>query len=100
MEASLPAVEPRREPALDALDAAAPAAGQEVNREICREALEAAALLREPWLATAFDAVDREAFVPQAIWLPVRDEEGLWTFVERDEDPRPGAVRCGSRTRR
>ncbi|MFD8890411.1 protein-L-isoaspartate O-methyltransferase [Streptomyces sp. NPDC059558] len=46
-----------------------------------------AGLLRGPWLAEAFDTVDREAFVPRAVWLPVRDAEGLWRFVDRDEDP-------------
>ncbi|MGI5446380.1 protein-L-isoaspartate O-methyltransferase family protein [Streptomyces sp. CA-243310] len=62
-------------------------AGQEVNRAICREALATVGLLGEPWPARAFDTVDREAFVPSAVWLPVRDAEGLWQFVDRDEDP-------------
>ncbi|MFG2667434.1 protein-L-isoaspartate O-methyltransferase [Streptomyces sp. NPDC048387] len=58
-----------------------------MNREICREALLTAGLLRSPWLARAFDSVDREAFVPEALWLPVQDPEGLWTFVDRRADP-------------
>ncbi|MFC9297066.1 protein-L-isoaspartate O-methyltransferase [Streptomyces sp. NPDC057011] len=92
MDTSLPALQPGRQPpvapALDALGpSVAPAAGEEVNRAICREALVTAGLLREPWLARAFDTVDREAFVPQAVWLPVRDDEGLWQFVDRDEEP-------------
>ncbi|MFI5617540.1 methyltransferase domain-containing protein [Streptomyces sp. NPDC051567] len=49
------------------------------------------ALLREPWLARAFDSVDREAFVPRAVWLPVQDGDGLWQFVDRDADPRSWA---------
>ncbi|MCY0940390.1 protein-L-isoaspartate O-methyltransferase family protein [Streptomyces antarcticus] len=63
------------------------AAEQEVNREICREALASGGLLREPWLVQAFNTVDREAFVPSTVWLPVRDADGLWQFVDRDEDP-------------
>ncbi|MFI5620453.1 methyltransferase domain-containing protein [Streptomyces sp. NPDC051567] len=43
-------------------------------------------LLREGWIASAFDTVDREAFVPSALWLPTRDTEGLWEFVDRDVD--------------
>ncbi|GAA0324371.1 methyltransferase domain-containing protein [Streptomyces polychromogenes] len=58
-----------------------------MNREICREALRTAGLLRPPWLAQAFDTVDREAFVPQTVWLPVADEEGRWSFVDREADP-------------
>ncbi|MDX2394910.1 methyltransferase domain-containing protein [Streptomyces sp. DK15] len=67
--------------------ASAPSAGEEVNREICRGALVTAGLLRERWLMEAFDAVDREAFVPRAVWLNVPDEDGLWTFIDREEDP-------------
>ncbi|MGW6823131.1 protein-L-isoaspartate O-methyltransferase family protein [Streptomyces sp. NPDC055005] len=78
--------EPGRWPPLaSALLSTAP--GQEVNRATCREALATGGLLREPWPAQAFDNVDREAFVPSAVWLPVRDAEGLWQFVDRDEDP-------------
>ncbi|WP_328930683.1 methyltransferase domain-containing protein (plasmid) [Streptomyces sp. NBC_00190] len=88
MDAAVPAFEPRRKPAdTPAVHSAAAPAGQEVNREICREALITMGLLREPWLARAFDEVDREAFVPQAVWLPVRDDEGLWQFVDRSEEP-------------
>lgn len=58
-----------------------------MNRDICREALVTAGLLREPWLAEAFDKVDREAFVPKGVWLDVQDAEGLWRFVDRDEEP-------------
>lgn len=78
--------EPGRGPAFAPALLSAP--GQEVNRATCREALATGGLLREPWLAQAFDNVDREAFVPSAVWLPVRDAEGLWQFVDRDEDPR------------
>ncbi|MEU6758619.1 methyltransferase domain-containing protein [Streptomyces sp. NPDC046685] len=86
MDAAVPAVEPGREPADTPAFHPAPAAGQEVNRDICREALVTAGLLREEWLAEAFDKVDREAFVPGAVWLPVRDADGLWRFVDRDEE--------------
>ncbi|MFJ7204419.1 protein-L-isoaspartate O-methyltransferase [Streptomyces sp. NPDC098789] len=57
------------------------------DRAVCRTALETMALLREPWMAAAFDAVDREAFVPGAAWLPVADEDGLWRFLDREADP-------------
>ncbi|MCX5014874.1 hypothetical protein OG765_37070 [Streptomyces sp. NBC_00555] len=92
VDTALPAVEPRRKPAdaaaVDSATATATApAGQEVNREVCRRALTTMGLLREPWLEKAFDDVDREAFVPQAVWLPVRDDEGLWQFVDREEEP-------------
>ncbi|RSS34354.1 methyltransferase domain-containing protein [Streptomyces sp. WAC07061] len=58
-----------------------------MNRAICREALHSCGLLRPPWLARAFDHVDREAFVPDTIWLPVPDDEGLWPLVDRARDP-------------
>lgn len=58
-----------------------------MNREVCRAALETMGALRDPWLADAFDAVDREAFVPSAVWLPVADDDGLWQFVDREVDP-------------
>ncbi|MEU6891613.1 methyltransferase domain-containing protein [Streptomyces sp. NPDC046557] len=89
MDTAVPTAQPGREPA----DASAvqpdpdPAPEQEVNRDICREALVTAGLLRDPWTAEAFDTVDREAFVPPAVWLPVQDAEGLWCFVDRAEDP-------------
>ncbi|MGT2532890.1 protein-L-isoaspartate O-methyltransferase family protein [Streptomyces nojiriensis] len=92
MDTPVPALQPGRKPpftaTLNTLDPSViPSAGEDVNRAICREALVTAGLLREPWLAQAVDTVDREAFVPQAIWIPVRDEEGLWKFVDRDEEP-------------
>ncbi|MET9696625.1 methyltransferase domain-containing protein [Streptomyces sp. NPDC006529] len=71
--------EPRRRPA------ASPMSG--LDRAVCRTALETMALLREPWMSAAFDAVDREAFVPAAVWLPERDERGLWKFLDRATDP-------------
>lgn len=87
MDAAVSAVEPGRQPAVSpAVSALLPASGKEVNREICRKALAAMALLRDPWLAAAFDTVDREEFVPSAAWLPVQDEDGLWRFVDRDTD--------------
>ncbi|MFD3760244.1 protein-L-isoaspartate O-methyltransferase [Streptomyces sp. NPDC058622] len=85
MDTSARSGEPGRWPSL--ASAFLSAAGQEVNRAVCREALVTAGLLREPWLARAFDNVDREAFVPSAVWLPVRDADGLWQFVDRNEDP-------------
>ncbi|MCX5375888.1 protein-L-isoaspartate O-methyltransferase [Streptomyces sp. NBC_00091] len=88
MDAPVRTSQPGRKPAArTAVDSAAAPAGQAVNKAICREALQTMGLLREPWLAEAFDNVDRESFVPQAVWLPVRDAEGLWRFVERDEEP-------------
>jgi protein-L-isoaspartate O-methyltransferase len=44
-------------------------------------------LLRDPWLADAFDVVERERFVPDAVWLPVKDSDGLWQFADRATDP-------------
>lgn len=85
MDASVRALQSGREPAVRPSVFAA--AGEEVNREVCREALVTAGLQREPWLARAFDLVDREAFVPAAVWLDVQDEEGRWTFVDHGEDP-------------
>ncbi|MCJ1677522.1 protein-L-isoaspartate(D-aspartate) O-methyltransferase [Streptomyces sp. APSN-46.1] len=38
-------------------------------------------------MAKAFDSVEREQFVPQTVWLPVKDSDGLWQFVDRDADP-------------
>lgn len=87
MDAAVPAVQSGREPAVPAVRASLFAAGEEVNRAVCREALVTAGLLREPWLGQAFDTVDREAFVPAGVWLDVADEEGRWTFVDRDEEP-------------
>ncbi|MET3982750.1 methyltransferase domain-containing protein [Streptomyces sp. PvR034] len=57
------------------------------DRAVCRAALETMALLREPWMAAAFDAVDREAFVPGTAWLPLADEDGLWRFLDRAANP-------------
>ncbi|MGW6685628.1 protein-L-isoaspartate O-methyltransferase family protein [Streptomyces sp. NPDC054961] len=88
MDAAVPALQSGREPARSAVRPAGfPAAGEEVNRAICRAALVTAGLLREPWLGRAFDAVDREAFVPSAVWLDVPDAEGRWTFVDRAVEP-------------
>lgn len=88
MDASVPARQSGREPAAPAVHPSfLPAAGEEVNRAICREALVTAGLLSEPWLGHAFDTVDREAFVPAGVWLDVPDEEGRWTFVDRDGNP-------------
>nr|WSX51281.1 methyltransferase domain-containing protein [Streptomyces sp. NBC_00974] len=88
MDAAVPALQSGREPARAAVRPAGfPAAGEEVNRAVCRAALVTAGLLREPWLAQAFDAVDREAFVPAAVWLDVLDAEGRWTSVDRAEEP-------------
>ncbi|MER5930641.1 methyltransferase domain-containing protein [Streptomyces sp. NPDC002054] len=58
-----------------------------VNRDTCRTVLATMGLLQSPWLTRAFDTVDREAFVPSAVWLPVRDAEGMWRFIDRDTDP-------------
>lgn len=88
MDASVSALQSGRESAVSAINPSFfPAAEEEVNRAICREALMTAGSLREPWLGQAFDKVDREAFVPSAVWLDVPDEEGRWTFVDRDEEP-------------
>ncbi|MER5733084.1 methyltransferase domain-containing protein [Streptomyces sp. NPDC002138] len=38
-------------------------------------------------MSAAFDAVNREAFVPPTAWLPERDQQGLWRFLDRDADP-------------
>ncbi|MET7529265.1 protein-L-isoaspartate O-methyltransferase family protein [Streptomyces goshikiensis] len=58
-----------------------------MNREVCRRALAVMGLLRDPWLVEAFDRVERERFVPDAVWLPVKDSDGLWEFVDRLADP-------------
>ncbi|QES50214.1 hypothetical protein DEJ50_22670 [Streptomyces venezuelae] len=58
-----------------------------VNRDTCRTALSTMGLLQPPWLADAFDRVDREAFVPDTLWLPIRDAKGLWRFIDRGTDP-------------
>ncbi|WP_406346866.1 hypothetical protein [Streptomyces sp. NBC_00648] len=55
-------------------------------RAVCRRALEAKACFRAPWLREAFDAVDRELFVPARAWAPERDEHGRWRFLDRDVD--------------
>lgn len=75
MDSAEPDAKPRRQPA-----------HREVNREVCRTALETMGALRDPWLADAFDAVDREAFVPPAAWLPILDGDGLWQFIDRGTD--------------
>ncbi|MBD0742228.1 protein-L-isoaspartate O-methyltransferase [Streptomyces sp. CBMA152] len=55
-------------------------------RTVCRRALEAKACLHAPWLRAAFDAVDRELFVPARAWVPERDERGRWRFLDREAD--------------
>ncbi|RKT05305.1 protein-L-isoaspartate(D-aspartate) O-methyltransferase [Streptomyces sp. 3211.6] len=88
MDAAADRGQPGRKPSVPpAVFPSATAAGEEVNRDICREALLTSGLLRAPWLLRAFDAVEREAFVPQTFWLPVQDEDGLWTFVDRSTHP-------------
>ncbi|MFH8350344.1 hypothetical protein [Streptomyces sp. NPDC018045] len=55
-------------------------------RDVARTALAAKGAFRGPWLAEAFDAVDRERFVPSRFWgLPARDD-GLYPLLDREED--------------
>ncbi|MER5932987.1 methyltransferase domain-containing protein [Streptomyces sp. NPDC002054] len=57
-----------------------------MNRDICTDALLAGALLRPPWVHQAFRKVNREDFVPDTVWLPAKDPEGNWEFVDRAAD--------------
>ncbi|MEV5599175.1 protein-L-isoaspartate(D-aspartate) O-methyltransferase [Streptomyces sp. NPDC052496] len=55
-------------------------------RDVARTALAAKGAFRRPWLAEAFDAVDRERFVPSRFWgLPARDD-GRCPLLDREED--------------
>ncbi|AYG81890.1 Protein-L-isoaspartate O-methyltransferase [Streptomyces hundungensis] len=56
------------------------------HRAVCRGALEAKGVFREPWLARAFDAVDREDYVPDRAWVPERDARGTYRFIDRGVD--------------
>ncbi|MFJ8311869.1 MULTISPECIES: protein-L-isoaspartate O-methyltransferase [unclassified Streptomyces] len=56
------------------------------HREVCRRALAAKGVFSEPWLMDAFDAVDRESFVPVRAWVPELDGRGRYRFVDRDAD--------------
>ncbi|WAL95922.1 methyltransferase [Streptomyces sp. Je 1-369] len=57
-------------------------------RAIARRELEAMGAFRSPWLRAAFDAVDREAFVPDAFWGYDTDDRGRHVVIDRtvDED--------------
>ncbi|MFD7340682.1 protein-L-isoaspartate O-methyltransferase [Streptomyces violascens] len=55
-------------------------------RDVCRQALAAKGVFREPWLRDAFDAVDREDFVPGRAWVPEQEEDGRYRFIDRDAD--------------
>ncbi|MFD7665040.1 protein-L-isoaspartate(D-aspartate) O-methyltransferase [Streptomyces sp. NPDC059788] len=55
-------------------------------RDVARTALATKGAFRRPWLAQAFDVVDREQFVPSRFWgLPAQDN-GLYPLLDREED--------------
>ncbi|MFI7322097.1 hypothetical protein [Streptomyces venezuelae] len=57
-------------------------------RAIARRELDVMGAFRSPWLRAAFDAVDREAFVPDAFWGYGTDDRGRHEVIDRrvDED--------------
>ncbi|CAM5623136.1 Protein-L-isoaspartate O-methyltransferase [Streptomyces alboniger] len=57
-------------------------------RAIARQELEIMGAFRSPWLRPAFDAVEREAFAPDAFWGYDTDDRGRHVVIDRatDED--------------
>lgn len=57
-------------------------------RGIARRELDVMGAFRSPWLRSAFDAVDREVFVPDAFWGYGTDDRGRHEVIDRrvDED--------------
>ncbi|MGW6532710.1 protein-L-isoaspartate O-methyltransferase family protein [Streptomyces venezuelae] len=55
-------------------------------RAIARRELDVMGAFRSPWLRAAFDAVDREAFVPDAFWGYDTDDSGRQMVIDRAVD--------------
>ncbi|MGW2224572.1 hypothetical protein [Streptomyces formicae] len=55
-------------------------------RAIARQELNTMGAFRSPWLRSAFDAVDREAFVPDAFWGYDTDEHGRHVVIDKVAD--------------
>ncbi|NEA53556.1 hypothetical protein G3I60_05145 [Streptomyces sp. SID13666] len=55
-------------------------------KRVCRTALETKGVLGEPWLAEAFDVVDRKEFTPDRIWTLDTNDDGLHSLVDRNKD--------------
>ncbi|MFF3276127.1 rRNA adenine N-6-methyltransferase family protein [Streptomyces chrestomyceticus] len=56
-------------------------------KRTCAEALDADGQFLTDWTRKAFEAVPREAFVPDRFWWPEKQDDGLFPLIDRKDDP-------------
>ncbi|MFI9239128.1 methyltransferase domain-containing protein [Streptomyces sp. NPDC053079] len=56
-------------------------------KRTCADALAQRGHFAAAWVARAFDAVHREAFVPDRVWWPESGEDGMFPVLDRTAEP-------------